>query len=108
MTRELVWDQQRSKVHYWEVMAHWDFAIDVRNREELNVQKMVYAQARDRQKLVTLVTKTIRNRHKKQMAALKGRQSKSVKMEIKRTLEIAELEAQLYYLTGGYFTLKHD
>lgn len=108
MTRDLAWDQQRRKIHYWEVMAHWDIAIDVRNREELNVQKMMYTQSRERQKLVTLVSKVIRNRHKKQMSALKGRQSKTAKAEIKRTLEIAELEAQLYYLTGGYFKLRHD
>lgn len=103
--RTFDWDQQRSRVHYWEVMAHWDFSLDTRNRDEINVQRLMYRQSSDRQKLITLVSKVIRNRHKKQMASLK---KNSGKREVARLLDIAEYEAQLYYLTGGYFRPKYD
>lgn len=108
-TRTFAWDQQKSKVHYWEVMAHWDFALDVHQKDEINVQRLSYRQAADRQRLITTVAKVIRDRHKQQMNGLKATTSKSgLKKEIKRLLALAELEAQLYYLTGGYFRPKHD
>ena len=99
------WDQMRDTTSYWEFFALWNFDLGKRQREEILIDQYSYNQNRSRASLIKQVETTIKKRYTKQMSLLK-RKSPNAKSELKHLLDIQELDARLYYLTGGFFDAK--
>ncbi len=101
------WQQTRDTQTTWEVSALWNFELGKDESNEMALDRYMYSQNRQRLTIVSQVMKVLRKRYSKQMAGVKSKQ-KNAKNEVKRFLLIEEIDAQLYYLTGGFFTPKYN
>jgi len=102
-----VWEQKRDTQTEWEVAALWNFELGKNESSEMALDRFMYAQNRQRHALVGQVMNVLKKRYSRQMAGVKGGK-KATKSEVKRLLLIEELDAQLYYLTGGFFQPKYN
>jgi hypothetical protein len=87
----------------YELRASWDLNEAVFNRSEVQIRRAVVNASRQRDSLVSEVTKIYFSRRRAQVDLLLAEEI-SAKERVKQELRIAELTAYLDGLTGGWFS----
>ncbi len=87
----------------YELRASWDLNEAVFNRSEVQIRRAVVNASRQRDSLVSEVTKIYFSRRRAQVELLLA-EDISAKERVKQELRIAELTAYLDGLTGGWFS----
>jgi hypothetical protein len=98
--RQVVGNDQKAG---YELRASWDLDEVVFNRSEIQVRRAVVNASRQRDNVVSEVTKIFFSRRRAQVDLLLA-EDLSAKARVKAELRIAELTAYLDGLTGGWFS----
>ena len=98
--RQVVGSDQKTG---YELRATWDLNEAVFNRSEVPIRRAVVNASRQRDSLVSEVTKIYFSRRRAQVDLLLA-EDISAKERVKQELRIAELTAYLDGLTGGWFS----
>ena len=87
----------------FDVRASWDLNEMVFNRSEVQIRRAVVNASRQRDSLISEVTKIYFSRRRAQVELLLA-EDMSPKERVKQELKVAELTAYLDGLTGGWFS----
>ena len=87
----------------YEVRATWDLNEAVFNKSEVQIRRAVVNASKQRDSLVSEVTKIYFSRRRAQVELMMG-DDMTAKARVKQELRIAELTAYLDGLTGGWFS----
>lgn len=100
---------RREKRTYWQVMARWNIEIGKGLRDEISGTRTEASLRMRRNSVVKNVRTYLNKRHASQttlllsLPKLPETRKSTVKKYIKTTLALQEAEANLHYLTGGYY-----
>jgi len=95
--------QQRLTENEWRVMLLWRLDLGRKNADEIRVAALIASQATLRQDLILEVQRALQVRRSLQMNAASRTHASELAEEVQQLLSIDEIEAQLHYLTGGFY-----
>ena len=99
---------RRQTTQYWQIVAKWDLKLAQGVKEEVSALSRMNNAKKKREKLIKDVQRELARRRAFQMTVtldfpkLPNNKSGSRKI-VKTTLGLQEIEANLHYLTGGYY-----
>ncbi|MCL2325068.1 MAG: glycoside hydrolase [Proteobacteria bacterium] len=100
--REL-FTQRRLTENEWRIMALWRLDLGRKNADEIRITALIASQATLRQNLILEVQRALQVRRSLQMNAASRIHAAETAEEVQQLLSIDEVEAQLHYLTGGFY-----
>lgn len=92
---------RRQTINEWQIMGYWDFNFASKDGDEIRAIGLATRQNDLRLSITDEVERALMTRRQLQMSGIE--QSNDIEKEINRILAIDEIEAQLHYLTGGYY-----
>lgn len=93
----------------WQIMARWNLNIEKGLKDELSSKRMMMRLRNDRQNIIRQVMADLKKRRALQVAVIidmprmSGKAKGTIKKAVKTYLGLAEVEARLHYMTGGYY-----
>ena len=104
------WDFTRETRHEWQVKAFWELKIDNAFKNDLATEMRFSKLKQKRYELIQDVIAKYQKRHTLQISNATSVSAKTVAENVQYMLQIQKLEAELNYLSGGFFlpALQHS
>ena len=104
------WDFTRETRHEWQVKAFWELKIDNAFKNDLATEMRFSKLKQKRYELIQDVIAKYQKRHTLQISNATSVSAKTVAENVQYILQIQKLEAELNYLSGGFFlpALQHS
>ncbi|MGI5829844.1 MAG: WD40/YVTN/BNR-like repeat-containing protein [Bradymonadia bacterium] len=93
---------QRNENDYWRIMAYWDFNFGKLDRNWFTLNTTLKSLNNNRRRLVQRIMNLTKKRQALQIKEISNAKP-NLKRKIRDLLAIAEVEAQLHFLTGGFY-----